>query len=826
MDHIAPVEYNIELDLDMERFRFQGTTKIILEFASPAEEVTLNSLDMAVWSVKWAKDAENTVDCRFIHDPGQEKLIVRPPEPLSGTQTLLITYEGEINNKMAGLYRSLYTFENTRRAIAITQFEESDARRVFPCMDHPAKKAAFAISLVVDKDLKTISNMPVQSEERLDNGKKRVRFHRTPKMSTYLVFIGAGDFDMIQDTGEKPVRVFAPPGMIQYAGLGLDFGRKSLDFCETYFQSPYPLPKMDLIAVPDFAFGAMENWGAITFRENLLLDYPNITSKAARERICEIIAHEMVHQWFGNLVTPSDWKYLWLNESFATYVAYAVVDHYYPEWRAHDQFIAGGITDAMNRDAMHDTTPIEIAGGEHIVINSSTAPIIYSKGGAVLRQIEGYLGRDLFQRGLRRYLDTFAYQCASSNHLWETFEQATEKPVSHIMESWVSQPGFPIVDARRDGNRLILSQNRFAYLPKDFEQIWPIPLTMTLFMKNGEQKTAAVLFDARTSEFPIGSDVAAYKLNPGQTGFYRVQYLDEDNFKQLSAFIREKALSPVDRWGMENDMFALARAGRISVDSYMSFIDLYSDEDAYLPLSGIAGHLFHIFRLSSEPGGEKIAEKGRRLFDHVLDKIGYEPSETDPHGISLLRDRLMYLSVVFGSDSARRFAWDAFQAMMQGRTVHQDIQKSVLQSGAFMGKADACEWLIRQFKTVESEQARMNMLIALGCVQEADLIGRVQKFALDEVPDRNKFVPVSALCSNPAAIPSMWRYFKSELSRLEKLHPLHFERVIESVVPVSVNDARDVKQFMTAYREKNPKMKDVATLALEKLEINRRFKLD
>ncbi len=826
MENIKPVDYIIELELDLKRFRFKGTTKIILEIESPAEEVTLNILDLAVWSVKWLKDAETTLDCMFIHDPGQEKLIVRPPEPLSGARTLLINYEGEINNKMAGLYRSFYTFENERRPVAITQFEESDARRVFPCMDHPAKKAAFTISLVVDKDLKTISNMPVQSEERLGGGKKRVRFHRTPNMSTYLVFIGVGDFDMIQDREETPVRVFTPPGLIQYAGLGLDFGRKSLDFCESYFQSPYPLPKMDLIAVADFAFGAMENWGAVTFRENLLLDYPNVTSNAMRERICEIIAHEIVHQWFGNLVTPADWKYLWLNESFATYVAYGVVDHYHPEWRAYDQFIAGGFTEAMNRDAMHDTTAIEIAGGEHVVINSSTAPIIYSKGGAVLRQIEGYLGRDRFQRGLRRYLESFAYQCASSRDLWETFESATEKPIMHIMESWVSQPGFPVVEVRRDGNRLILSQNRFTYLPNDFEQTWPIPLTMTLFMENGEQKTVSALFDSSCSEFPIDSHVAAYKLNHEQTGFYRVQYRDDTNFERLSEFIRSKTISPVDRWGLENDMFALAVSGRISVAAYLSFIDHYSDEDAYLPLTGIAGHLFDIYRRASDAGKSGIAEKGRRLFDPVLRRIGYEPLETDPHSVSLLRDRLIYLSVVFGSDTASRFAWDQFEAMAGGRPVHRDIQKSVLQSGAYLGKAAAFDRLAQEFRASQSEQARMNILIAMGCVQEPELVERVQAFALEEVPDRNKFVPVSALCSNPAAVPYMWPYFKNQLNRLEKMHPMHFERVVESVVSVSVNDVDDVKEFMMKYQEKNPKMKDVTTLALEKLEINRRFKLD
>ncbi len=262
---------------------------------------------------------------------------------------------GKINAKMAGFYRSRYVLEGQERTIAVTQFQESDARRAFPCLDQPRDKATFDVEMVVDEGRVALSNMPVENEEALGRGKKLVRFAQTPKMSTYLLFFGVGDFEFVQDEGDGRVRAATTPGMSKFAGLGLELGRKSLHFCEAYYGIDYPLPKLDLIAVSDFAFGAMENWGAVTFRENLLLHFADITSKAGKQRIFEVIAHEIAHQWFGNLVTPSDWKYLWLNESFATLFGNRVVSHYHPEWEVWAQFLHADTNRALDRDAMQNT---------------------------------------------------------------------------------------------------------------------------------------------------------------------------------------------------------------------------------------------------------------------------------------------------------------------------------------------------------------------------------------------------------------------------------------------------------------------------------------
>ena len=314
--------------------------------------------------------------------------------------------------------------------MAVTQFEESHARMAFPCMDHPRFKATFDIEMVVDRDLTAISNGPVLEgdacRQRQKTGplpKNADHVHLPSFLGSRTVRVHRGQYG--KDAGPRGA---ALPEAKQYGAFGLDFARKSLTYCENYYNIPYPLPKMDLIAIPDFAFGAMENWGAITFRENLLLHYPGVTSKAAEVRICEVIAHEIVHQWFGNLVSPSDWKYLWLNESFATYFGFGIVDHYHPEWHTWDQFLHEQTDTALSRDAHHETVPIEIPGGEHVIINASTAPIIYNKGGSILKQIEGYIGQDGFKKGLRNYLDKFQYQCAKATISGKRWKKPRTRP--------------------------------------------------------------------------------------------------------------------------------------------------------------------------------------------------------------------------------------------------------------------------------------------------------------------------------------------------------------------------------------------------------------
>jgi tricorn protease interacting factor F2/3 len=820
VDDINPINYKIHLEPDLQTFKFSGAADISIDAESPTREIALNALELEILSCQVVAEGESK-SCRFVLDPKKEVVKVSLPDDMSGNIILRIEYKGEINNKMAGFYRSTYLSDGQEKFAAVTQFEESDARRAFPCFDHPEKKATFDIEMVVSEDLVAISNGPVLEEKSLEERRKFIRFQQTPKMSTYLIFVGVGEFEFIEDEGEVLVRVATMPGMKKYGGFGLEFGRKSLEFSEEYYGIKFPLPKLDLIAIADFAFGAMENWGAITFRENLLLHFPGITSSGGEERICEVIAHEMAHQWFGNLVTPSDWKYLWLNESFATYFGYGIVDHYHPEWGVWEQFLHGQLDSALERDSLCETIPIEIPGGEHVVINASTAPIIYNKGGSVLRQIEGYIGQENFKKGLRAYLKKHEYACASSHHLWEALEEVSEKPISRMMEGWIGQPGFPIIEAEMEENHLILTQTRFTYLPHNSEEEWMIPITIRVFTRDGNSKILTTLLESKRTVIDLGPEAVGYKINEGQTGFFLVLYKEKENFKELGRQVSDKTLGPVDRWGLQNDLYALVRRGDVSLEAYLDFLSNYSDEDAFLPLISMASNLYHGYLVMEGPIKDNIAAKGKTLFERVIKQIGHDPAPDEGHTVSILREPLIWHTALYGSNDVKDFARQKFTSLMNGEKIHQDIMASIMRVGAWHGDSEVFDWLDKQFKTSESEAERMNILSALGSFSDKGLIEKALDYTLSEVPDRNKFVPIGHMAVNPNAIPYMWEWFVKHLDELEQFHPMHYERVIGSIVPLGgIGKEEEVVDFFASYMDKKEKAKDVIKLSLERLAIN------
>ncbi len=824
MKQYKPVNYKLHLVPDLDTFTFGGTVEILFDAQNSVREIVLDMLEIEVKSCRLLQDRDRA-DCAFTSDPKKEELRIVLPESLAGDIRLFIDYRGQINDKMAGFYRSKYTYRDKTGYMAVTQFEESDARRAFPCMDHPAHKATFDISMDIDADLVAISNGAVKDRQMLDSTKMRVVFDQTPKMSTYLVFFGVGEFEFTHDEIDDRVRVATLPGMQEFACFGADLGRKSLEFSEAYYGIAYPLPKMDLIAIPDFAFGAMENWGAITFRENLLLHYPEVTSKSGEERIFEVIAHEIAHQWFGNLVTPSDWRYLWLNESFATFFGFGVVDHYCPQWDIWQQFLYSMTESVLSRDALHETFAIEIPGGEHVVINASTAPIIYNKGGSILRQIQGYIGKDSFQKGLRHYLKTFEYGCAASQDLWQSFETVTSQPIGELMQSWVEQPGYPKISARRQNGRLKLEQQRFTYLPAESNQKWLIPVTASLFTDSGETRQLSLLMDGVEREIEIEDDVVAYKINDRQTGFYRVKYNDADNLAELGRRVQAKALSPEDRWGLQNDIYALVKSREASLGDYLNFISFYQQEDAYLPLVSIADNLLGAYLVAEEDSRGQIAALATPWFETILDSIGYQPAETEKHTTSLLRDKLIWSAAFLGSEVAVGFARDCHKALVEGNDIHPDIIKSVLQTSAFAGNQQVYDWLIERLDQSTVEHERMNILTALGCFKEGTLIDKVLQYVLDSVPARNKFIPVVAMSTIPEAASRVWDWYVSEIEEIEQFHPMLYERVVAAIIPSSGLERPDeVKKFFAEYMEQKDKARDVIRLSLEKLEINLRMR--
>ncbi len=821
MDLPVPENYTLTLEPDLERFRFSGRTDIRMRCDGPVSHVRLNALDLDIHGCDVVV-GNRIRACAFECDPGGEALNITLPRPCGGSLLLRIDYEGEINDKMAGFYRSACTAHGRPSHIAVTQFQESDARRAFPCFDHPRHKATFDVSMVIDSRLTAVSNMDVRETTALGDGKKRVLFGRTPRMSTYLVFFAVGDFETTVDRRDPRIRVVTMPGAGRYAATALEYGRRALDYCEKFFGIDYPLPKMDLLAIPDFAFGAMENWGAITFRENLLLDDPRTTSRSARERIFEVTAHEIVHQWFGNLVTPSDWKYLWLNESFATLFGYGVVRHCFPDWLIGEQFIQGQTAPAMARDSLHETLAIEIPGGEHVVINTATAPIIYSKGASILNQMKGYIGDRDFRRGLHRYLESHAYANTASHHLWESFEAVSGRPVASMMRQWIQQPGYPLVTVQRRGDTLRCTQQRFTYLPDAPRQTWPIPLQIALFNSSGGRRERSLLLDGERLQIALEPGTQAYKLNSGQSGFYRTAYLDSTNLRRLGALAAAGDLDSHDRWGLENDFFALVKRGDRTLPQYLAFLAWYRSETAYLPLSSIAANLVEAALLAEGPLQKEIRSVGLPLLEGALERFGVVPLSDEPHSATLLRDQILWPALLLGSTDTGRELTECFEQMTAGGRISPDIMKGVLQAAALRGDRRTLDWFIRRLETSGSEHERLNILTAMGCFADSDCLVAVRRYTLEKVPARNKFIPVVSMAANPAAVKDLWPWFMSRLEAFESFHPLLFERVVTAIVPVAgLAYHREVTDFFGRYLQSHSQCADAIRLSLERLAVNR-----
>jgi aminopeptidase N len=811
--------YHIIIEPDLERFTFSGRVNITVNASKPTKTIKLNILELSIDHCT-VYDQASEQACTYHLDPSMEVLLIELPEPLMHQFRLTIQYKGAINEKMAGFYRSSFPIDAGSEYLAVTQFQESSARMAFPCMDHPKYKARFEIELIIDDRLTAVSNTRVKEIHRLANGKKRVCFHTTPIMSTYLVFFGVGRFEYNGDIKDRRLGLITTPGLSQYGRFGLDFGRKALQFCEQYFKIDYPLDKMDLLAVPDFAFGAMENWGAITFRENLLLNFPGVTSQSGSLRICEVIAHEVAHQWFGNLVTPSDWKYLWLNESFATYFGFGVVDHYYPQYRLWQQFIYSQTQSALSRDSLIENFPIEIPGGDHVVINTSTAPLIYSKGGSILRQIEGFMGPDLFQKGIQTYLKSHQYACAASHHLWEAFEDVSQMPITEVMQSWIEQPGHPIIEVESNGRNLTLSQKRFTYLPNANDQLWKIPIRITFFSNDGQTRCDNFLMNTSKMQIALKEEDGAYKLNSDQTGFYHVSYQDQSNYNKLLRLTAEKKLLVEDRWGLQMDLFTQVLCGGNTLSDYLDMLSSYSNEDAFLPLSSIMGNLFLAYQIVDESWQATIAESGRKLTGNILSRIGWEPGSDEAHTTTLLRDHILWPAAIFGLEGIRTFTEAKFAAMQKSASIHPDIQKSVLQLAALAGDSNVLDWFKERATTSTNEHERLNIYMALGCFGSWEIVEAALDFVMANAPARNQFIPIAAAAGNPHIPRYLWPWFTRNVERLEKMHPLLYERVVAAVIPFcGLFNKERVKDFFTDRMKQNDLAGDAIRLSFERLEV-------
>jgi puromycin-sensitive aminopeptidase len=452
---VAPTGYRIELSPDLKEFTFTGRQEIDVVVTEPTKVFVLHAAELTISDVAVESDGgtpENvqSFDCQ---EAFERLELVLASECPAGRYTIRLRFQGTLNDRLVGFYRSNYEVKGVAKIMGTTQFEACDARRAFPCFDEPAIRATFQISMIVDTYLTAISNMPVVSEEpckaQPSANKKLVKFDTSPPTSSYIVGFCVSELDFVSAIGPRgiPIRVYTTPGKSAQANFALEVAVKSLTWLEQFFGIDYPLPKLDLLAVPDFSIGAMENWGLLTFRETALLMDAQLSSTATKTRVAYIISHELSHMWFGNLVSIEWWSQLWLKEGFATYFGWAAVDGIYPEWGVWMDFLTGTTNTALDLDELTSTHPVEVEVTDENQINEAFDAISYRKGASIIRMLAAYLGKDCLRKGLSAYLKKYAYSSASTADLWQSLQEASGKPVASTMCSWTQQPGFPLLVA-------------------------------------------------------------------------------------------------------------------------------------------------------------------------------------------------------------------------------------------------------------------------------------------------------------------------------------------------------------------------------------------
>jgi puromycin-sensitive aminopeptidase len=767
---IEPVHYDIDLQADLEKFTFSGSETIKILIQQPTSTVTLHALDLRV------KKAEIRSPLGSAPITAKRKSRSRKMETLTfdfgqtlqpGEAELRLEFKGELNDKMHGFYRTSYTVNGQKKWGAATQFEATDARRAFPCWDEPERKATFTAKLTVPEHLTALSNMPARQETKTGNGWKSIEFEKTPRMSSYLLAFVIADLEFVEgkDRHGVPIRVWTSPGKREHGRFALEEACHTVPYFADWFGIPYAFPKLDMVALPDFAAGAMENWGLITYRETALLIDPENSSAAARQRVADVVDHELAHQWFGNYTTMKWWTDLWLNEGFASYMGPKATDHNIPEWDTWTQYVAQRYMAALHEDALRNTHPVEVPVRNPNEIREVFDAISYSKGSVVNRMLEHYLGEDNFRKGLNLYLTRHAFANATTDDLWKAIEEASGKPVQDMMASYTRQPGFPVLivkdPRKKKPQHLDVEQKRFLVDGgRDAKRmLWQIPIGI---LTSGSTQPVFEYMEGRRHKLPLpAGDHGWIKLNPGQSGFYRVAY-PKGMWLKLAGAVAAGQMPTVDRLGILDDAFALARAAYLATSTALSVLKAYQSEKDYsvwTTIAGIFGTLDNL--LSGDPDRSPFHEGARQFFLTIASEKGWEKMPADGHLDVLLRSLALRNLGGYGDTAAIEEARQRFAMFRRQEKLDPDLRQTVYSLVAENGGGKEWEELLGVYNSTDLHEERVRVLHAAGSCREAAVLKNLLQFSLSEnVRYQDTPIVLGSVASHSVGRPLAWEFVK------------------------------------------------------------------
>jgi len=778
---VRPISYDLELTPNLTTLAVKGIIKLIFQVTEETDFIIFHSKNISITSK--TINEKLRVE-RMLEFPERDQIYLETHQPMKPgrTYSIRLKFMYNLTESLEGFYLSTYKDKDGNlRKLATTHFEPTSARRGFPCFDEPQLKAKFLVTITHDRKLKSFFNMPKkeQTPVRGKDDQIRTEFEESHVMSTYLVAFVICDFDLIQSRTKSNVtiRVIAASDKIGQANFALDQATKITENYEKYFAIRYPLPKQDLIAIPDFGAGAMENWGLITYRETSLLFTEGLSSTKSQQWVATVIAHELAHQWFGNLVTMQWWNDLWLNEGFASWMEYKGVDETMPEWRMQDQFWSNVVQLALAADSLQTSHPISVPVNDPKEIEAIFDVISYKKGSSIIRMLERYLGPNDLRKGLEIYLKKHEFKNAVTKDLWEALSQATNntKDVEALMNTWTLQMGYPLITFQKIANSSSynITQSRFllsaqvdgvnASLPKSkFNYTWVVPFD---FKTNLNKSGSLLLKSGMASGGRVDLDPGLkwVKANTDGYGLYRVNYTAEIWTALIEQLIQDHTvLSQADRAQLIDDSFQLCKAGIISHDVPLSLIKYLKNESELVPWDVAIRHFRRWLSIFSEGSGRISIE---RFVIHLLDKIYNKLGWLDegPHVDRLLRTKVISMAIKAGLPDAVNKSIAAFVAARdENATLSSELQETVYCSGISSGDRSAWEWAYSKYSTTNIPSERGVILKALACSRDVFVLQEYLDMTLENSKVRRQDVRtvITEIAANPCGTFLAWRHLR------------------------------------------------------------------
>jgi len=786
--NVRPKEYDVELTPNFTSFECPGKVKIKLDIVEQTRSIVLNckDIDFTADGVELTIGANSYTATHVKFSSKQERATLSFESAfLPGEANLTIKFSSKINEPLHGFYRSQYTKNGEKRWMGTTQFEATHCREVFPCWDEPEIKAVFRIILNIPSDRMALSNMPIIKEENISDSVKRLVFDESPIMSTYLLAWVIGEFDYTETKTKHGtiIRVYTQEGKKEQGTFALDVAKGVLEFFSDYFAEPFPLPKLDMIAIPDFAAGAMENWGLVTYRDTALL-WTKDSSAQAKERVAYVVAHELAHQWFGNLVSPSWWKYLWLNEGFATWAGNMAVDKLFPDWDTWTKFVSGSLAYATAADSLENSHPVEVDVDNAGQVSEIFDAISYHKGSSVIRMLANHLGEDNFRAGLRTYLSEKKYSCATTEDLWRHCSEASGQNVPEIMDNWIKVTGYPYVKATVSSSTessicVTLTQEKFLAKGGHVEggETWYCPIGVRIGVGETQKVQLITLNEKKktfTLDLPDGctsNDAWWIKFNKDSSSFLRVMY-DKSLSERLSRNVITM-LNPIDRLSIQTDVFALAQAGYTETSNAIKLAASYRDEKNYSVWSDLNSSLkglLALYSLEEEPYAPLLKEFIHWLYQPIVDDLSWEAKEGEEQGRTLLRPLVIKTIGSVGSQTIIEEARRRFNLHIQGKElIPSDMRPTVFSLVLSNEQSDEYDEMIKLYHGSKMQADKVAILRLLGSSKNPGKIRRTIDFTFSEnVRSQDAIYGFLGVTANPKGKAIAWEWMKENWQMIEE----------------------------------------------------------